>query len=168
MADNSKIRKEEKNQDPLIVEILVRYQRGVIILVALALLCSYFFQRSFQNIPLFRNGESYYYLSMYPFHLVPQHFFAVVPPVVGFFTLLLFFSLGKKLKWDEKFTFFYALLLVISPTFLSTYTSLSGYAAVVFLVLLGFFLYFKISFLRYLSIIPFLLSSFIDVFSSVL
>ena len=168
MADNSKIRKEEKNQDPLIVEILVRYQRGVIILVAVALLCSYFFQRSFHNIPLFRNGESYYYLNMFPFHLVPQHFFAVVPPIVGGLTLLLFFSLGKKLRWDGKFTFFFTLLLVISPTFLSTYTSLSGYAIAVLLVLMGLALFLRPSISRYFSLLPFLLTAFFDVWSSFL
>jgi len=168
MADGSKIRNGEKNQDPLIVEIFVKYQRSFIILVALALLCGYFFQRSFHNIPLFRNGESYHYLSIYPFRLLPQHFFAVVPPLVAVLTLLLFFSLGRKLKWDGKFTFFFTLLLVVSPTFLSAYTSLSGYAMAVLLVLGGIFLFLKQSIIRYFSLLPFLLASLFDGWSSFL
>lgn len=117
-----------------------------------------------KNKPLLMGSETYYHLNYLPTIL---HFW-FLPLILATLTLIIFYLIAKKKKFSKQFTFFFILLLLLSPIFIYTYSTFSAYALFTFLAALGFYLLLQENYLRHLSIIPFILATFIDIFSSII
>ena len=128
----------------------------------------------FKSDSLLIGPESYYFLSHSGLLESLASSFSyevliIIPIVLGLSTLFLFFALVEKVKLSKKFTFFFLLLLVMSPAFMYTYSSLTANS---------FFFLFAIATLllmmqektvfRYFAIVPLILATFFDVFSSLM
>lgn len=131
------------------------------------------------NKPLLKGGESYYYLYAAehgPYNslttlvsLFSDQILFLIPPLLSILSLLILFKLAEKIKLKKEFVFFFALFFILTPTFLFSFTTFSAYSLFFLLVMLGFWLLFhhqeKI---RMFSLIPFIIATFVDGFSTFL
>lgn len=126
---------------------------------------SYYHLSSAQEI----NGRNFYYYPLKLFSFLPEQFLVVIPLFLAVCSLLLFLSIVKETKLNEEFLFFFLLFLILTPAVIFTYTTLSAYAVFLFLTLLGFFLLIqKKKLIKLISLIPFILATFVDLLSSFL
>ncbi len=130
--------------------------------------------------PLIMGPESYYHLSFFQgnslpwYHspwafflsLVPSSLLFLLPVLLAIAGLFLFFRLVKKHNLPEHFTFFFILFVLLSPAFISTFSTLSAYSGVLFLLLLGFTLISEDNFCKYFAVLPFVLATSVDLVSS--
>ena len=135
-----------------------------------------------QNLAIF-GAESYYHLAstkgltegtilikqLYSF--VPEQIYFLVPLVLSFISIYFFTNLTKKINLPKKFTFVYLLLLLITPTFIFTLTTISAYGLYLVLILSGFLLLTtakqtKNMLIGYFSLVPFILATTFDLLSS--
>lgn len=161
---------------PTISHIL-RYQKvylplTMIILVIIPFIISY----NTQNL-LLRGGESYYFISQQgtwtPLHSLVQFFptayLAIIPLLLTVGSAIFFYRSCTQLQLSAKHTFFFLLFLVLSPTFIFTFTTLSQYSLIIFLFLLGLTLSTAKRYTWHvLSIIPFALICFFDIYTTLL
>ncbi len=163
---------------------ILKYKVGYLSLILFLVLLVPAVCNFWQDKPIIMGVESYYHLSlaesaswyninyfplkMINLFLVDSYLF-LIPLFLAFASLWIFLAFAKKVNISEKFTFFFAFFLVINPAFIYTYITLSTYSFLFFLLLLGFFLYSsKNKFFHYISLVPFLLSTFFDIFSGII
>jgi hypothetical protein len=161
----------------------VKNQRSYFLLLALILLMIPLLSNYIHGKPIIMGEESYYHLSQidqiglknfyyYPLKLVldilPNTWWFVIPIFLAMASIILFIEIIRKTTISRNVVFFFLLIFIISPTFIYTYTTLSAYSFYLFLILLGFFtLSQENKKIRQLAIIPFLLATLFDLYSSV-
>lgn len=162
---------------------LVKHQRKYLILVFLILISIPLLGNIVNNDPVIKGTESYYHLSQtneitlknfqyYPLKIInnylPGQTLIIVPIMMGIISILLFIAITKKTNFTDRSTFFYLLLTIISPAFIWTFTTVSGYGIQLFLTLIGFYLLSRENkYIQIFSIIPFITATLVDFFSSI-
>ena len=137
-----------------------------------------------QEKPLLMGGESYYHLEQvreagvgnYLYlplklwtQLVPESVWFILPIILGFFSVLLLQTLGKRWGAGEKEVFFLTLFLIFSPALIFNSLVLTAGGLFVFLLLLGLFLLNQEKKRwKLISAVPVLLAASISVFCSLL
>ncbi len=163
---------------------LIHYQKIYLILLVILVLGIPAFANYQLGEPLIRGGESYAHLSLareagwsqfYYFPLkiitetIPEEGLIILQIILAIASILLCLKLAPKLGLEKKFTFCFLALMIISPTFIFAFTTISAYSIYLFLVLSGFnLLMSRKKNLNFLSIIPFFFATFIDFWSSLL
>ncbi len=180
----------EKNSQELVTQQnasfshVLRYRKIYLSLLLLLILLIPFFVNLSQGTPLL-GGESYYHLAQarefsqefslttlphFPLALaakvLPLWALAILPIVIALLSLGLFFHLQSRWGWSEALTLIFSTLVILSPAFIFTFTTLSMYSYTLFLLLLGLvFLSEQRGFVRPFAIIPFLLLTLSDLFT---
>lgn len=158
----------------------LRYARVYLFIVLLAVLGTPLLINRVRGNPLIMGPESYYHLSFFQgnslpwYHspwafflsLVPSSLLFLLPLLLAMACLLLFFRLARKHTLPEHFNVFFLFLVLLSPAFIFTFSTLSAYSGVIFLLLLGFVLSSEGTFWKYFAILPFVLATSIDLVSS--
>ena len=174
-----------KNQSELNYwEHLINYQKIYLVLLVILILGIPALTNYLQGEPLIRGGESYGHLSLareiswnnfyyFPLKLVaetlPEEGLIFIQVILAVLSILLFLRLAPRLGLEQKFTFCFLALLIISPTFIFAFTTLSAYSIYLFLVLSGFnLLVSRKKKFNSFSVIPLILATFMDFFSSLL
>ena len=128
--------------------------------------------------PLLMGGESYYHLLQadqhwyyYPLHLalslLGTQWIILLLLALALSSLLLFLRFTAQIQLPERVSFFIALFTIITPAFIHSFSTLSAVSYVTFLTLLGFtVLTHPKKNIQWLSAIPFVLTTFFDLFSS--
>ncbi len=176
--------KPKKQPEPNYWEHLIKYQKIYLALLAILVLVIPTITNYLQGEPLIMGEESYAHLSQakdlswnnfYYFPLkimtenLPEAGLIFIQAVLAVLSILLSLRLAPRLGLEKKITFCFLALLVISPTFIFAFATLSAYSIYLFLVLSGFNLLMnRKKNLSSLSIIPFLSATFIDLWSSLL
>jgi len=157
----------------------IRHEKKYIIAIMILLFSVQMLSNLTADKPLFIGSESYYYLSLSEqgihynslvnlISLIPPSLVFLIPLFIAIFSVLILFDLSKNLL-DKETTFFFILFLILTPGFILSFVTLSSYASFLLLTLLGFFLISKQNKkLRYLSLLPFILAAFFDLFSALL
>lgn len=158
----------------------LQYQHLYLSLLAFIILALPLVLNAFHHEPLLQGGESYYHLSQardlslptwyyYPLHLLLPlgNVLVVLPIVAGLASLWLFFKISRLLGWEQRFTFFLSALVILSPSFIWTFSTLSSSAAILFLALLGLLLFLHPRQTLW-AILPWGLISFLEGFSALL
>ncbi len=159
---------------------LLRYSRFYLPVLALLLFSSIYLYNYALGQPLIIGPESYYHLSAFqnragveyfPLGLlaafIPEKALFVLPVLLTLGTLLLLSVLLSRLGIKDETRFLFGIFLVLTPTFLYSGSTLSAAMLVLFLLAAGFVLLTsegKKS--KILSLAPFALISFIDLFST--
>jgi hypothetical protein len=163
---------------------LVKHQKKYLILLLLIIWSIPLLTNLANSEPVIKGAESYYHLSQAKeitinnFYYWPLNFLSTtfpdqslifIPLILAISSILLLIAITKKTNFTERSTFFYLSLTILSPAFIWTFTTLSAYSVQIFLTLLGFYLLSRdkqIS--KIFSIIPFILATFFDTFSSLI
>ena len=161
---------------------LIKHQRKYLILLLLIVWLIPFLTNVTNNEPVIKGAESYYHLTLakeitisnfyyWPLNFLSTNFsdqsLILIPLILAIASVLLFIAITKKTSFTDKSTFFYLSLAMISPTFIWTFTTLSAYSVQIFLTVLGFyFLSRDKQTIKFLSLIPLILATFFDTFSS--
>ena len=180
---------KEKSQDivsegNMVFGHIMRYRVLYLLLLALLLFSIPPLQNSILHKPLLFGGESYYHLTRaenlqgrswhyFPLALViaflPKGALTALPMVLALLSLGLFFILSKRWGWPDRMTLIFGILVILSPAFIYTYTTLSLYSYVLFLFLLGLvMLTSPRSSPKLLAAIPFFLITFTDLLNVIL
>ena len=156
---------------------LLKYQRFYIPLIIIILLLIPIIANHALNEPLIQQGESYYFISHQgnwtPWHAITNTFsltaLAWFPLLFALISVGLFYHCTKKWKVSKEVTFFFLFLLILTPSFLFTYSTIAMYSLITLLMLMGLSLTSskKIS-LQILAIIPFSLIAFFDLYTTFL
>jgi hypothetical protein len=160
---------------------LVEYRYLYLLLLAVVVLGVPLLSTYWQGQPLL-GAESYYHLSQaqeinwknyyyYPLNLaqeiIPSWTLSFIPFILAFFSVTMGLKLAKRLEFSDHFIFLYLSLLIISPIFILTYITLSTYSYFISLMLVGLWLLTSpAKSLRYLSLLPLILATSLDLFSS--
>lgn len=149
---------------------IVKHQKRYLLLLAIIISSLPALFNISDGSPLFNGTESYYYLSLLPEPIqgFPLEIALLFPVLILTISVLLYYSLAKRLNIGTTNRFYYLLLFILSPIFISSYSILSGYAIALLLMLSGCKLLFMEKKIKYVSIIPFIAATFIDGFTSVL
>ncbi len=150
----------------------------LILVLAIPLLTNYSIGK-----PIIMGGESYYHLfqarnsSSLQFYyaplglalqVIPEGLLFLIPIFLAITSLFMFIAMMNKTTISKKLTFFFLLILFISPPFIFTFTTISAYSVYLFLVIMGFFLLSKDNvFWHYTAIVPFVCATFFDFYSSI-
>ncbi len=161
---------------------LLKYPRFYLSILLILLLAVPLISNYLSEKPLIMGPESYYHLYQsqhldsytlhyYPLNLItsylPESLLFLIPIIISLSTLWLGYQLGRKLEVSEKFLFLFSLFLIATPIFIFTSITFSSYNIFLFFLVLGFYiLTLDHPYLRYLSIIPFLLTTLLDLTSS--
>ncbi len=154
-----------------------RYVFMVMLILFTFILGSYFLQGK-----SFIFGEESYYLLSPSFEentslvnliisnldqILPNQTIIILPLLLGFSSVFLLFKIAELLNMRKRFIFLFMMLLIISPSFMFTFTTITAYSFFFFLTISGFLILLqKNNSLKYFSLIPFLLITTIDVFST--
>ncbi len=158
---------------------LLRYQQIYLCLLIIVIYALSLFANYLQQKPLLVGGESYYYLSLARqdarynpltllLHIIPARFDPLLPLLISFGSMLLFYSIAQKIKLSETKTFFITLFFILAPAFILSLLSLSSYALYLFLVLLGINLILREGNTKYVAFLPLALACFFDTFTAML
>lgn len=158
-----------------------RPQRYLLLLL-LIVLAMPFLQNSVQQRPVLLGEESSYHLAQAQ-ELQSKNFYYAGLRVLdsfvynrGFFvltlgiaiaSLLLFLAIAKKLALQKELTFLFLVFLLVSPTFIFTFSSLSGAGLFIFLAMSSIFLLLQRPPLHFLALLPVLGAPFIDLLSAI-
>jgi len=166
-------------------EHLIKYQKIYLTIVLLLVLIGPLSVKFFtpENVQ-FAGAESYYHLSSaqdiswnnfyyYPLHLLDKYFsseeLTVVPIILALICLFLIMSLTKKLELSPKITFIFILLTILSPAFIITFSTLSQYSYYFVLLLVMLILLKQPNpFFRAVAILPAIIATFFDSFSTLI
>ena len=133
--------------------------------------------------PILIGGESYFHLNQAKevgwsnFHYLPlsliQQFLEpaidYLPLILAITFVMIFQSVSRQNGFHYREIFMFLLLLIISPVFIYSFSSLSSGVYFTLLVLMGFlFLNGRNKFLRILALFPFVLATFFDLLSTIL
>ncbi len=168
----------EKNR---ILAHCLRFQYRYIVILLVLLLSLPLLLNAIKHHPLPLGSESYFHLSrlgggeigFIPFYwlLALPGAAIIVPPLLGLLSMILFLAIARSVNISRRFTFLFSLLLLFSPPFLAAFTTISTYGYLTSLLLLGFFLLTRGKITQgkdWLALVPFLLASFLDIFSGIL
>ena len=163
---------------------LFRYQQWYFLLLISIILATSFVSNFLNDKPLIMGVESYYHLNLAQESIIknlsylPLYFLAnlldntqliIVPLLLSFGSLILYLQLAKKLEISSLFSIFFLIFLIFSPSFIFTYSTISAYSYFTFLTLASFLLLMQEKKrYNYFSIIPFVLATFFDIFSTFL
>ena len=163
---------------------LVKHQKKYLILLLLIVLGIPLFSNYLQDEPLIMGGESYFHLSQtevisnYTFYywplkiinsFLPEQLLFLTPLFFAICSILMFIEVMKKTNFTMRSTFFFLTLLIISPAFIFTFITISAYSLSIFSILLGFLLLSKKKKgWQYLSLVPFVMVTLIDIYSTFL
>lgn len=179
MRDNRSRIKPGQNITRKYFSHFIRHQKKYIFLVTILLFFIQIVSNLLAEKPLISGSESYYILSLSEqgihhnplvnlVHVVPESLTFLIPLAIGLFLIMMLFNLSRNFL-DKETTFFFILFLVLTPSFIFSFVTISSYASFLLLVLLGFFLISKDNIkLRYLSLLPFILATMFDLFSTLL
>ncbi|MFA6461367.1 MAG: hypothetical protein WCV90_03805 [Candidatus Woesearchaeota archaeon] len=163
-------------------EHVVRYQNIYLFLILVLVLTLPLISRAWNSQPLIIGQESYYHLSQaqdyswrefyyYPLHILESLHSEPLLLGIQFLLALLCLGLGlsllKRGQFNTPTTPILVLFLILSPAFIFTFLSISAYSIYFFFYLLGFWLITQDQQkVRYLSLIPFALTTLTDFGSS--
>ncbi|MEW5896433.1 MAG: hypothetical protein AB1668_01965 [Nanoarchaeota archaeon] len=157
---------------------LLKHQKKYLLSLLTLIFLVHIINSTINNKPLLTGGESYYYLAkLSPLYnpltniisRAPDWLLFFLPFVIVFLSIILWLWLAKKLLLQEKVVFFFVLFLILSPAFIFSFISLSGYSFFIFLTLLGFTLLMQESkTAQALSLAPFIAATFFDTYSAIL
>ncbi|MBU0470378.1 MAG: hypothetical protein KKA62_01635 [Nanoarchaeota archaeon] len=177
--------KETDSQDFLspenkIYSHLLKHQKKYFV----SLIILIFFFSAWSNFlvgkPVLGGGESYHLLNLiekgeYTYNplvlllaVIPQNLILIIPLLLSLLSLGLLSKLCEKMELPKNISFFFILFLIMSPTFIYSFITLSSYSLFLSLTLLGFLLIMnKNKTLRLFSLIPFISASFFDTSSAI-
>lgn len=128
--------------------------------------------------------ESYYHLyeaqevnrnnfAYYPLHILsailPEESLVIIPMVMALLTIAMAIIVMKRLSLSRTAGLLFLLLFILSPPAINTFINFSAHALFIFLATIGFFvLTSPIERIRWLSIFPFLMATWLDLFSSII
>ena len=173
--------KEQKNVFvPQYFKHALQHARVYLFIVLLVVVGTPLIINAVRGNPLIMGPESYYHLSFFQgnslqWYHSPWAFFLSSVPSSGLFLIplflaiacfFLFFKLVKRYALPEPFSSFFLLFVLLSPAFIFTFSTLSAYSLVLFLLLLGFVLSSERNTWKYLAIFPFMLATSVDLASS--
>ncbi|MEK6938934.1 MAG: hypothetical protein AABX04_07895 [Nanoarchaeota archaeon] len=177
--NNNDKRKEELSK---YFSIFYRYPKSSLLILLLILIALPLISNFVKGNPLLIGPENYYHLYQaqistgitfyyYPLHwftsYVPEKIFFLLPISITFLTIILWFSCARRLELKEEFTFVFTLLLITSPVFIFTSITFSFYTLFCLFLVSGFWLLSSDAQLpRYIAILPFVLTTIIDVCTS--
>ena len=160
---------------------LLLHQKSFLLSLTVLVLLVPFVMNYTLGKPLLNGSESYYHLSL----ASQQHWFtgnyqfllpmiSYIPVLVlwlssflmGIATIILFLFVLEDLKVDNKISFFFALLIIVSPFFIFAFTTLSSSGFFLFLLSLGFFLLVKGGKARFFALFSFFFATFFDLYST--
>tara|TARA_Y100000310_G_scaffold343773_1_gene452950 strand:- start:803 stop:2245 length:1443 start_codon:yes stop_codon:yes gene_type:complete len=185
MKNKIKTTKEEQNTDHLLsiknkyfAHLLYHQNKYFTLLLTIIFLTVYLSNYLQQKLIIY-GTESYYLLASTKgltkgtfmiksfLSFLPEQIYFFLPLTLAFCSVYLFLKLFKTINLPPKFTSIYLLLLLITPAIILTITTISTYAILLILILIGFFLLTKKNrTVQYLSLVPFILSTTIDLLSS--
>ena len=156
---------------------ILKFQKTYLLLLLLITISFPLISNLYDDGPSIKGSESYYHLSLskdninvnplsllvkvIPFDLVR---FLPIILIIGLF--FLFHYLSEIIDLSKKFTFFFSMLMILSAGFIYSSIILSSYLLFILLVTIGFILLVKNH--KIISIIPLILASLFDVFSSII
>lgn len=153
-----------------IFQTLIQKQEIVLLLLLIVILLVPLASNFFHQKPLLMGSESYYHLLYEPLSFllsrIPFSFLFTVPLVLGLVSLLLLFLLARRFNLPPNYSFFFLLFLIFTPAFMYSFSTISAYSFFFFLVLAGFVLLTTQNNIKYLSVIPFIFATFIDIVSA--
>jgi hypothetical protein len=152
-----------------ILNFLIEQQKWFMLILLIIILGIPLLNNFTQDQPLIMGGESYYLLNEFNIPTYYAQYLFWIPLTLGIISLFLFINLTKKIKIKKEITFWFLSFLILTPTFIYTYSTISAYAFLTFFVLLSLtLLENKNKFLNYLALIPIIAVTFIDVLSTVI
>ncbi|HIJ11771.1 TPA: hypothetical protein HA278_06955 [Candidatus Woesearchaeota archaeon] len=172
------------SNEPLydILPHFVKYQKRYILLLAFIVLFIPLLINSIQGDPLLMGQESYFVLeesSRVPWYhfsfsfinilqsFLPASLLFCIPFLLGIGTLLLYFRFGDNKLFSRQWNFIFLLILVSSPAFIFTFSTISATALFAFFTLTGFVLLTeKKVWLHYCGVVPFAIAATLDIFHS--
>jgi hypothetical protein len=101
--------------------------------------------------------------------LIQEILFLILPIVLGLLSTILYLILSEKLEINGIKNFMFMIILIISPSFMYSFSTLSNISMIIFLIILGLFLLSsnKKS-LQVIAILPLALVTLFDVFSTIM
>jgi len=109
--------------------------------------------------------ENFYYLPLnFVMNFLPLNFLMVIPLLLAFICIILFYRIAEKSGFEKDLTAVFLLLLLFTPAFINTFTTISAYSYFAFLVLLSLNLLQSKKW-KMLAVFPIILGTFIDLFS---
>lgn len=161
---------------------LVKHKYLYLLCLTVLLLGIPFFSNLWQEQPLLKGPESYYHLSeasqlswknyyYFPLNLLssvlPSDILALFPIILALLFVFLTLTVAHRLDLSEHFTFLFLALLISSAAFIFSFSTLSVYSWLLILLLSGILLLtIDNKFWNYFSLLPFILATSIDLFSS--
>ena len=158
----------------------IKFKKTGIMLLTLIVLAIPLLINFLKNKPLLMGSESYYHLSQqasltkfyyYPLQFlktyIPENILIVIPIIITILSLILLFQLAKRMKIKENLFLLFLVILIFTPTFIISNITLSSYPLFILLISIGALLL-TTKKIKYLSILPFILATFIDSFSTIL
>jgi len=128
----------------------------------------------FKSDSLLIGPESYYFISHSALLQSLTSSFSyeviiIIPIILGLSTLYLFFALVEQMKFPDKLTLFFLFLLVMSPAFIYTYSSLTANSFFILFVIATLLLIMQEKkIFTSLALIPLILATLFDIFSSLI
>ncbi len=163
---------------------LVKHKYLYLLCLTLLVLGIPFLSNLWQNQPLLKGPESYYHLSeaqqiswknyyYLPLNrldsVLPMGILALLPIILALLFVFLILNVAQRLGISEHFTFLFLALLISSAVFIFSFTTISAYSGLLILLLLGILLLtLSHKLWNYLSMLPLMLATSIDLFSSLL
>jgi hypothetical protein len=156
-----------------------KYKHIYLPLLIILILMSIFLTNYSLEKPLISGEESYYHLTQtkevswenfyyYPLKIIDQSLpIYLIISLISIVSILLGLIILKRVGFSNRFTLIFLTLIIVTPTFIFSFSTIAGYTIFLVLLLSGFyFLTNKKNHL--LAIIPFILATLIDLISSVI
>src|SRR3989344_334326 len=166
------------------LETVVKKQKFWLILITLAILIIPLFTSLILGKSLFSDPESYYHLNeaknfnwrnleYFPLtlalKLLPFNFLIIIPLVLACLSILLLRQLFEENKLPPEMSFLFLVFTIISPTFILSFSNFTQSSYFIFLLVFGLYLLSRNRItLRIIGILPLLIITFLNGFSSVL
>ena len=126
---------------------------------------SYYHLNQAQNLTF---GNFYYFPLFLAINFLPFNFLVVLPILLGMASIFLLIKILFSEKVSMEFNFFFLVFMILSPTFIFTFSTISSSSYFIFLSIVGFFLFIqKQPIFPFISIIPFFLATFFNGFKSI-
>ena len=161
---------------------LLKYQHWYLYSLAVIVLLIPILQNVIAQNPLVWGAESYYHLlqahqgGIQNLHLhplaramdfLPDDALVIIPFLRAILSIFLFQVVTKRLKMSDRFRFIFLGFLIVTPAFIYTFSTISASGFFILMTLFGFFFLTDTrKLVQYLSIIPFLLATWVDLFST--
>lgn len=157
---------------------ILKHSNFIIIVLAIILFSIPIITNSIKEDPLIKGEISYYNINQAnnakwfePHYLLIKNlnnfYLTFLSPILGLISILLFLKFTKKIEVQKEYTFIFLILVILSPAIISTFSTISINAIYLFYLTLGLYLT-TFKKLKYLSIIPLILSLELTIFNSIL